>query len=67
MADDQTDRPVLYVPDSPNTLEASGTDPDDRRAAIKEQTRAADLAEKLAIGDELSGYEKVAGRGITGE
>ncbi len=66
MPDDTDDRPVLYVPDSPNNLDAV-TDADDDKRSAKERARANDLAEKVAIGDELSGYEKVAGRGVPDE
>lgn len=65
MTDEQQDKPVLYVPDSPN-VGAADTDAaaDDRKGAAKDQSRADDLAAKVAIGDELSAYEKVAGRGV---
>ena len=64
MADDQNERPVLYSPDAPNVGAASTPDGEqDRKAAAKDQARADDLAAKVAMADELSGYEKVAGRG----
>ncbi|MEI5685654.1 hypothetical protein [Sphingomonas kyungheensis] len=65
MADDKSEPPVLYMPDSPNVGAADPDgDPNDPKRAAKDQARADDLAAKVAIGDELSGYEKVAGRGI---
>lgn len=65
MADDKSEPPVLYMPDSPNVGAADPDgDPNDPKRALKDQARADDLAAKVAIGDELSGYEKVAGRGI---
>ena len=66
MPDENDEKPVLYIPDSPNNLDAV-TDPDDEKRSAKERSRADDLAEKVAIGDELSGYEKVAGRGVVEE
>ncbi len=63
MADEQ--QPVLYMPDSPNVGAADPDgDPENRKGAAKDQARADDLAAKVAVGDELSGYEKVAGRGV---
>ena len=56
---------VLYMPESPNVGAAepeSGTE--GHRSFARRQARADDLAAKVAIADELSGYEKVAGRGL---
>jgi hypothetical protein len=65
MPDEQNDQPVLYIPDSPNVGAADPDgNPDDPKRAAKDQARADDLAAKVAIGDELSAYEKVAGRGV---
>ncbi|NYD89219.1 hypothetical protein [Sphingomonas melonis] len=65
MPHDSNDKPVLYMPDSPNVGAADPDgDPNDPKRSAKDQARADDLAAKVAIGDELSGYEKVAGRGI---
>jgi hypothetical protein len=65
LSDDSHEKPVLYIPDSPNVGAADPDgDPDDPKRSAKDQARADDLAAKVAIGDELSGYEKVAGRGI---
>ena len=65
MADDQNEQPVLYMPDTPNVGAADPDgNPDDPKRAAKDQARADDLAAKVAVGDELSGYEAVAGRGI---
>lgn len=65
MADDTNDDRVLYVPNSPNVGAADPDgNPDDAKSAAKDQARADDLAAKVAVGDELSGYEKVAGRGV---
>lgn len=59
---------VLYVPDSPNV---GAADPDahadNPKQAAKDQARADDLAAKVAVGDELSAYERVAGRGVVPE
>jgi hypothetical protein len=56
---------VLYVPDSPNVgaAEPEGASEGHKRFARRE-ARADDLAAKVAMADELSGYEKVAGRGV---
>ncbi|MBW6529080.1 hypothetical protein KZ813_19760 [Sphingomonas sp. RHCKR7] len=68
MADEHEERPVLYVPDSPNVGAADpDADKDDPKRAAKDRARADDLAAKVAVGDELSGYEKVAGRGVVGD
>lgn len=65
MADDTNEDRILYVPASPNVGAADPDgNPDDAKGAAKEQARADDLAAKVAIGDELSAYEKVAGRGV---
>jgi len=65
MADEPTEPPVIYMPDSPNIGAADPDgDPNDPKRAAKDQARADDLAAKVAVADELSGYEKVAGRGI---
>ena len=65
MSDDQNERPVLYMPDSPNVGAADPDgDPENPKGAAKDQASADDLAAKVAVGDELSAYEKVAGRGI---
>lgn len=65
LPDENHEKPVLYMPDSPNVGAADPDgDPDDPKRAAKDQARADDLAAKVAIGDELSGYEKVAGRGV---
>lgn len=65
MADETSNDRVLYVPDSPNVgAAAPDGNPDNPKQAAKDQARADDLAAKVAIGDELSGYEKVAGRGV---
>ena len=65
MADEKNEERVLYVPDSPNV---GAADPDgnadDPKQAARDKSRADDLAAKVAVGDELSAYEKVAGRGI---
>jgi hypothetical protein len=65
MADEKSEQPILYVPDTPN-VGAADPDayPDDPKRAAKDQARADDLAAKVAVGDELSAYEKVAGRGV---
>lgn len=53
------------MPDTPNIGAADPDgDPTDPKRAAKDQARADDLAAKVAVADELSGYEKVAGRGI---
>ncbi|MGK6325075.1 hypothetical protein ACMGDM_18580 [Sphingomonas sp. DT-51] len=68
MSDDREDQPVLYVPASPNVGAADPDgDPDDPKRAAKDRARADDLAAKVAVGDELSAYEKVAGRGVVGD
>ncbi len=65
MADEPKEPPVLYMPDTPNIGAADPDgDPNDPKRAAKDQARADDLAAKVAVADELSGYEKVAGRGI---
>lgn len=65
MPDQKTDDRILYVPASPNVGAADPDGhPDDAKAAAKDQARADDLAAKVAIGDELSAYETVAGRGV---
>ena len=62
MADDRNE---LNSPDSPNVDAANTPDGDqDRKRAIKDRTRADDLAIKMSTADELSAYEKVAGRGL---
>lgn len=65
MTGKKQDRHVLYVPDSPNV---GAVNPDDYHGdpeqLASDQARADDLAAKVATGDELSGYEKVAGRGV---
>lgn len=58
MADDKNEPPVLYMPDTPS----DASDGDDKRA-IKDRKRRDELAADTGLGDELSGYEKVAGRG----
>lgn len=59
------DLPVLYLPDSPNVGAAASTgSSSDKEALAADRARADDLAMKVAIGDELSEYEKVAGRGV---
>ena len=59
------ERPVLYLPDSPNVGAAApvGTSGDQETLAA-DRVRANDLALKVAVADELSEYEKVAGRGV---
>jgi hypothetical protein len=65
MPEEQQDKPVLYMPDSDNVGAADPDgDPNDPTRAAMDQARADDLAAKVAIGDELSAYEKVAGRGV---
>ncbi|GAA0672998.1 hypothetical protein GCM10009102_25630 [Sphingomonas insulae] len=65
MADDTGNERVRYVPDSPNVGAADPDgNPDDAKGSAKDQSRADDLAAKVAVGDELSAYEKVAGRGV---
>jgi hypothetical protein len=65
MPEEQNERPVLYIPDTPNVGAADPDgNPDDPKRAAKDQARADDLAAKVAVGDELSAYEKVAGRGV---
>ena len=65
MSEELNEDRVLNVPASPN-VGAADPDayPDDPKQAKKDQARADDLAAKVAIGDELSAYEKVAGRGV---
>jgi hypothetical protein len=64
MADKDDEPRVLYMPDSPNVGAADPDgDADNPKRAAKDQSRADDLAAKVAVGDELSGYEKVAGHG----
>lgn len=68
MPEEQKERPVLYMPDSPNVGAADPDDhPDDPKRAARDKARADDLAAKVAVGDELSGYEKVAGRGTAAD
>jgi hypothetical protein len=68
MANENEEKPILYVPDSPNVGAADPDEyPDDPKRAAKDQARADDLAAKVAVGDELSAYEKVAGRGVAPE
>ncbi len=68
MADEPEANPILYVPDSPNVGAADPDgNPDDPKQGAKDRARADDLAAKVAIGDELSAYEKVAGRGVIPE
>ncbi len=68
MADDTEASRVLYVPASPNVGAADPDDDSDNpKQSVKDRARADDLAEKVAIGDELSAYEKVAGRGVVRE
>ena len=65
MADKQKRSPVLNSPDSSNVGAADTADGEqDRRSGLKDQARADDLALKMSTADELSGYEKVAGRGL---
>lgn len=65
MSEQPQDRPVLYMPDSPNVGDfdpaESGSDPKRRE---RDKAQADDLASKVSIGDELSEYERVAGRGV---
>ncbi|WP_125994040.1 hypothetical protein [Sphingomonas sp. S-NIH.Pt15_0812] len=68
MADDRNEKPILYMPDSPNVGAADPDgDPDNPKRAAQDKARADDLAAKVAIGDELSAYETVAGRGVAGK
>lgn len=65
MPDEPKEDRVLYVPASKNVGAADPDgNPDDPKQAAKDQARADDLAAKVAVGDELSAYEKVAGRGV---
>lgn len=65
MANATNEDRILYVPASPNVGAADPDgNPDDAKGAAKDQARADDLAAKVAVGDELSAYEKVAGRGV---
>lgn len=65
MTDDTKEDRILYVPASPNVGAADPDgDPNDAKGSAKDQARADDLAAKVAVGDELSAYEKVAGRGV---
>ncbi|WP_140850549.1 hypothetical protein [Sphingomonas glacialis] len=54
---------VLYIPDSPNVGDVNVNDGDLKNAA-QDRAQADELAAKVSIGDELSAYEKVAGRGV---
>lgn len=59
------DRPVLYMPDSPNVGDFDPAEPgSDPKRRKRDKAKADDLASKVSIGDELSGYERVAGRGV---
>ena len=54
-------RPILYTPESPDVGDASRTENDeDSATVVADQTQA----DELAVGDEPSEYEKVAGRGV---
>ncbi len=64
MADEQDEQAFSHVPDSPAPGAADDPATDDHKRVAKERKRADELAEKLAVGDELSGYEKVAARGV---
>lgn len=64
MTDEPNDNGILYVPASPNVGAARTSKGLDPKQAAKDRARADDLAAKVAVGDELSGYEKVAGRGV---
>jgi hypothetical protein len=56
---------VLYVPDSPNVGAAEPENgSDDRKTSARREARADELAAQVAMADELSNYEKVAGRGV---
>jgi hypothetical protein len=68
MVEERDEQHILNLPDSPNVGAADPDEyPDDPKRAKKDQARADDLAAKVAIGDELSAYEKVAGRGVVGD
>ncbi len=56
-------RRVLYMPDSPNVGDVNINDGDPKHAA-EDREQADELAAKVATGDELSAYAKVAGRGV---
>ena len=59
------DQPVFYLPDSPNVgAAAPASETDGGAEGELDRARADDLAAKVATGDELSEYEKVAGRGV---
>jgi len=53
------------MPDSPNVgdIQPAGENANPNQVR-SDRERADDIAEKVAIGDELSEYERVAGRGI---
>ena len=58
-------RPILYTPESPDVGDASQTENgEDSATVVADRTQADELARKVAVGDELSEYEKVAGRGV---
>ncbi|MBB5711839.1 hypothetical protein [Sphingomonas xinjiangensis] len=68
MSDEPNGDHVLYVPASPNVGAADPDDgQEDAKQSARDRARADDLAAKVAIGDELSAYEKVAGRGVIPE
>ena len=54
-------RPMLYTPESANVGDASRTKNDEDAATVVADRTQAD---ELAVGDEPSEYEKVAGRGV---
>ena len=50
MSDERDEKPVLYVPDSPNVGAADpDADQDDPKRAAKDRARADDLAAKVAM------------------
>ena len=58
-------RPILYTPESPDVGDASRTENgEDSATVVADRTQADELARKVAVGDELSEYEKVAERGV---
>ena len=58
-------RPMLYTPESPNVGDASRTENGkDSATVVADRTQADELARKVAVGDDLSEYEKVARRGV---
>lgn len=60
-----SEAPIIYVPDSPNVGDvAPAADFADPAAAAADRAQADDLATKVAIADELSEYEIVAGKGV---